>query len=345
MLTLIRQTSAAVLTALALSLAANAQAGSHIATAATPADKPAVRLIETEPRVRLEVLDWGGSGPPIVLLAGLGSVAQNFQSFALDLRPRFHVYGITRRGYGGSSVPDPAGENYSADRLGDDVLSVLDTLQLQRPILVGHSLAGEELSSIGSRHPERIAGLVYVDAGYRYALSRPGLNDLQIDMITMRRYLLHALDDLSPRAGKSAVDAFLAELPDFEKELREYSHALAQAPEPSPDALAKQQADRDTPEGRAERAILDSEQRYADIRCPVLVLFAYPHALAPGLAPEVQAAREHEDMTFVDQRLILFRALPNAKIVLYPHATHAVQDSRRAEVLAEIRAFADRVQH
>ncbi len=56
---------------------------------------------------------------------------------------------------------------------------------------MGHSLAGEELSSIGSRKPERVAGLVYLDAGYRYALSGPGLNDLQIDMISMRRYLAH----------------------------------------------------------------------------------------------------------------------------------------------------------
>lgn len=350
MLKLVLQASAAILITAALSFAAGAQVrgqpGGQIAPVPKPTDKPAIRLIETEPSVRLEVLDWGGSGPPLILLTGLGGTAENFQSFALDLRPRFHVYGITRRGYGGSSAPAPSVENYSADHLADDVLSVFDQLHLQRPLVVGHSLAGEELSSIGSRHPERVAGLVYIDAGYRYALSRPGLNDLQIDILSMRHYLLHALDDLSPRAGKAAADAFLTELPDFTKELRDYSHALAQAPEPSPQDLAKQQAERNTPDGRAERAILDGEQRYTDIRCPVLVLFAYPHALvAPGLTPEAQAAREHDDMAFVDQRLTLFRALPNAKIVLYPHATHGLHDSRRADVLAEIRAFADRVQH
>jgi non-heme chloroperoxidase len=32
-------------------------------------------------------------------------------------------------------------------------------------VLVGHSLAGEELSSIGSRYPERVAGLIYLDGG------------------------------------------------------------------------------------------------------------------------------------------------------------------------------------
>jgi pimeloyl-ACP methyl ester carboxylesterase len=50
---------------------------------------------------------------------------------------------------------------WGADRLSDDVLAVLEALRLQRPILVGHSLAGEELSSIGSPRPERIAGLIF----------------------------------------------------------------------------------------------------------------------------------------------------------------------------------------
>jgi non-heme chloroperoxidase len=44
-------------------------------------------------------------------------------------------------------------------------LAVLDSLHLARPVLVGHSIAGDELSSIASRHPDRVAGLVYLDPG------------------------------------------------------------------------------------------------------------------------------------------------------------------------------------
>ncbi len=77
--------------------------------------------------------------------------------FAPKLTGTYHVYGITRRGFGASSLPD---SGYSADRLGDDVLEVIDDLRLTRPILVGHSIAGEELSSVGSRHAEKVAGLV-----------------------------------------------------------------------------------------------------------------------------------------------------------------------------------------
>ena len=125
-----------------------------------------VQFVTVEEDVRLEVLDWGGSGRPLVLLAGQGNTAHVFDDFAPKLVPQYHVYGITRRGYGESSAPD---SGYSADRLGDDVLAVLDQLKLNRPVLVGHSIAGEELSSLGTRHPERVAGLIYLEAGYSYA--------------------------------------------------------------------------------------------------------------------------------------------------------------------------------
>ena len=111
-----------------------------------------VQFVTVDDNVKLEVLDWGGSGRPLVLLAGLGNTAHVFDDFAPKLTSEYHVYGITRRGYGASSAP---ASGYSADRLGDDVLAVLDDLKLDRPVLVGHSIAGEELSSVGSRHPER----------------------------------------------------------------------------------------------------------------------------------------------------------------------------------------------
>jgi len=114
-----------------------------------------VQFVKVDDNVKLEVLDWGGSGRPLVLLAGLGATAHAFDDFAPKLVNENHVYGITRRGYGASSVPI---SGYSADRLGDDVVAVLDALKLDKAVLVGHSIAGEELSSVATRHRERIAG-------------------------------------------------------------------------------------------------------------------------------------------------------------------------------------------
>ena len=127
-----------------------------------------VRFVTVEKDVELEVLDWGGAGRPLLLLAGLGNTAHVFDKFAPKLTANYHVYGITRRGFGDSSKPAPIEDNYNADRLGDDILAVLAALKLDHPVLAGHSVAGEELSSIGTRHPERVSGLIYLDAAQPY---------------------------------------------------------------------------------------------------------------------------------------------------------------------------------
>ena len=129
-------------------------------TAWTDQSPHTAEKITVDKNVNFEVLDWGGSGKPLVFLAGLGNTAHVFDKFAPKFRDAYHVYGVTRRGFGASSVPT---SGYSADRLGDDVLAVLDSLKLNRPVLVGHSIAGQELSSIGTRHPEKVADLIYLE--------------------------------------------------------------------------------------------------------------------------------------------------------------------------------------
>ena len=125
-----------------------------------------VLFVDVAPDTRIEVLDWGGTGRPIMLLAGLGHSAHVFDSFALRVRalsPGFHVLGMSRRGYGESSRPETG---YAAAQLADDVLHVLDALRIVQPVLIGHSIAGEELSYLGAHHGNRVSGLVYLDAAY-----------------------------------------------------------------------------------------------------------------------------------------------------------------------------------
>jgi hypothetical protein len=87
-----------------------------------------VKFVTVDKDVKLEVLDWGGTGRPLVMLAGLGNSAHIFDKFAPKLTGTYRVYGITRRGFGDSSAPN---SGYSADRLGDDVLAAIDALKLQ----------------------------------------------------------------------------------------------------------------------------------------------------------------------------------------------------------------------
>ena len=119
-------------------------------------------MVRVDSTASLEVLDWGGHGPAIVLLAGLGNSAHVFDRFAPLLADSFHVIGITRRGFGASSQPPSA----ETGRLVADLAAVLDTLGVRRVILIGHSIAGEELSAFGAQYPDRTAALVYLDAAY-----------------------------------------------------------------------------------------------------------------------------------------------------------------------------------
>jgi non-heme chloroperoxidase len=113
--------------------------------------------------VRLHYLDFGGQGPTIVFLAGLGNTAHAFDNFAPRFTDRFHCIALTRRGFGESDHPT---DGYDIPRLVEDIRAALDALRLTRVILVGHSIAGEEMTRFAATYPDRIERLVYLDAAY-----------------------------------------------------------------------------------------------------------------------------------------------------------------------------------
>ena len=121
------------------------------------------RSVVVAPKVELEVLDWGGAGDPLVFLAGMSMNAHAFDDFAPRFRDTHRVIGITRRGHGASSWPD---SSYSTQRRVEDIRIVLDSLGLERVTFAGHSLAGEEITHFASEYPERVEGLIYIDAAH-----------------------------------------------------------------------------------------------------------------------------------------------------------------------------------
>lgn len=121
------------------------------------------RMVSVAPGVCLEVLDWGGHGPPVVLLTGVGNTAHVYDDLAPRLAREYRVFGITRRGYGRSS---PATPGLTIERLAEDVAAVLDSLHLDRPVLIGHSLGTMELVVLGTRYGARLRGLVFLDGPY-----------------------------------------------------------------------------------------------------------------------------------------------------------------------------------
>src|SRR5688572_17160528 len=118
-----------------------------------------VRWIAVDSSIRLEVLDWKGAGPPLVLLGCYWS-AHQYDECAPKLTNQLHVYGITRRGIGASDKP---ATGYAVQRSVDDLLEVLDSLKAQKSLLVGVSCAGQVMTMFAAQHSDRLGGLVYLD--------------------------------------------------------------------------------------------------------------------------------------------------------------------------------------
>lgn len=277
-----------------------------------------VRLIPVQESIKVEVIDWGGSGPALILLAGLGDTAHVYDKFAPKLVPSFHVYGITRRGFGASGVPPAENGNYSADRLGDDVLAVIDALKLKRPVLAGHSVAGEELSSVASRHPEKISALIYIDAGYPYALYDETHGDLVLDAIAMRDALDHlhlGTLHLSP----DQLNEVLAQTQRLQRQLQQRIEDLSSTGPPH------------SVDNPVIVAILDGQQKYTHIDVPVLAIFNVPHS------PAFLRTMENQAHAFETQ-------VSNARVVRIPNADHYLFRTNEADVLRDMNDFISNLQ-
>lgn len=120
-------------------------------------------MVRVERNVRLHYLDFGGTGPTILFLAGLGNTAHAFDDFAPRLTDRFHVVALTRRGFGESDHPE---SGYDTRRLVADIRVAIDALRLGRVTIIGHSIAGEEMTRLANESPSLIDKLVYLDAAY-----------------------------------------------------------------------------------------------------------------------------------------------------------------------------------
>jgi len=301
-----------------------------------------VQFITVETGVKLEVLDWGGTGRPLVFLAGLGNTAHGYDNFAPKFTGKYHVYGITRRGFGNSSAVTPDAHNYSSDRLGDDVLAVIDALKLQKPVLAGHSIAGEELSSIGSRHPEKVSGLIYLDAGFPYAFYDRVHGDPQLDMLDTRDRIEQLLPNNGyPSGYEQEIEGLLASLPQLEKDLQNQLKLLQAVPPPTTNAPLP-------PSASAASAIFSGEHKYTEIKAPCLAIFAVPHnpnsgALLPT-DPAHHAAAVAADLERTTNLANAFEAgVPSAKVVRLPNADHYVFRSNEADVFRAMNEFLDRL--
>ncbi|MCB1923096.1 MAG: alpha/beta fold hydrolase [Gammaproteobacteria bacterium] len=110
--------------------------------------------------VTLHYTRYGTPGkPPVLLLHGLFGAASNWGSVARRLEADYDVVVPDLRNHGKS--PHATGHSYS-DMVGD-VLALYDTLQIERAIVVGHSMGGKVAMMLALQHPQRVERLGVVD--------------------------------------------------------------------------------------------------------------------------------------------------------------------------------------
>ena len=289
-----------------------------------------VQLITVDTDVRLEVLDWGGAGRPLLLLAGLGNTAHIYDDFAPKLTDSYHVYAVTRRGFGASSVPQ---SGYDADRLADDVLAVIDALRLLRPVVAGHSIAGEELSSLGARYSDRVGALIYFDAAY-------DRTDARLRKLTTMQ-APQALPSAADRASYQSLSAFITRTMGVtfpESELHNTSTPTTDGSVGPPNLP-----------GVVIAAILGGVKKpdYARIRAPALAVYATWGSASdlPGYNGDTETSRKLFEEIFAlasgsqTSSIESFQEIAQSRVVRLPRAHHYVFLSSEADVLREVRAF------
>lgn len=295
--------------------------------------------ISVDEGVQLEVLDFGGTGPAILLLPGLGATAHSYDELAPLLASKHRVVAMTRRGTGYSSKPD---FGFTTSRLAQDVLQVMDAMGLEKVVLVGHSIAGDELTWLGGKHPERFHGLVYLDAAYDRSGDRKALAAVR----------LRELGQLLPLEPPIPPQAFL-NFDAMTKLLLERGHV--RMPEGELIAFHRMNdpnlAGIPSIDGRTQQAITAAIQapEYAALKIPALAIYAVEDPNKP-LAPWYDP-NDQQLVANLAERARLTDAMRRASIELFRHnvekgrvlemqnATHYIFQSNPQEVLEAIEKF------
>ncbi len=110
--------------------------------------------------IDLHYLRTGGDKPPVVLLHGLMLSAACSTPLARALEENYDIVMPDARGHGSSSAPD---HGYCYNNLATDVVSLIDTLGIEFPVLLGHSMGGMTAAVVASRIPHNLRGLILAD--------------------------------------------------------------------------------------------------------------------------------------------------------------------------------------
>jgi pimeloyl-ACP methyl ester carboxylesterase len=104
-----------------------------------------------------------GHGRDVVLIHGNPSNTYSWRKVVTPLAQRYRVHAIDLPGYGFSDKPSDE-SRYTTEALADDVIHYLDTVGVERAVLIGNSMGGSVVSEAAILHRDRVSALVLVDA-------------------------------------------------------------------------------------------------------------------------------------------------------------------------------------
>lgn len=291
--------------------------------------------------IRLHYLDWGGNGPVLLFLTGMVASAHIYDKFAPRFTDKFHVIALTRRGHGDSDYPETG---YDAETLTEDVKQFMDVLNIDKAILVGHSMAKVELCHFAALHPERLLKLIFLDAAYdstspvlEVMMEKNPLRNIPIPGVDDDHYSIEEYVDSMNKCYPYGA-AVWGEVMD-----EEILHEVKKSPEGKivdrmPDTISQ-----------ALRATMHSHApEYSKIQVPVLSIYAIAgsnYYLSPDYMTEEQKALVIEFYDIIRpplQRELIEqfrRSVPHARIVEIPNGHHTCFIKHEELVFDEMRKF------
>ncbi len=150
--------------------------------------------------VQFHALDWGGDGPPLVLVHGGRRTGRSWNAVARRLRDDFRVIALDTRGHGESDAPITG---YTAHQGALDMAGILEEMDLPPHYIVSHSYGGAISGLYATNHPDRVLAMVMIEPVPEGPAHWVRVNILNEDLTEKpgpgRRNTWVSLDDLKRR--------------------------------------------------------------------------------------------------------------------------------------------------
>ena len=120
------------------------------------------RKIQGADGLFLNLVEWSQEGVPMLLLHGYSNEAHIWDDFIPHVAPHYRVLALDLRGHGNSDWHTEGAYDY--ENHVDDIEAIVESLGIERLVVIGHSLGGRIAMLYAGRNLEKIAGLVIVDS-------------------------------------------------------------------------------------------------------------------------------------------------------------------------------------